>query len=460
VTAPETRSVEPPRSSRSAAAFVVALLALLGAVFPFVGFLGVVAIVIGARDRGTQRRRLRVAAVVIGGAAAAVASGWVVVFCEPAKGVAEASCPRVYSWDGARYQLDTSVVASSLYPWAQRLDVDRAAHLRPHDGSYRLQVRNDFDVVGHVDSLELWLVDHEAGIEILPTTKGNLVAVKDARPPSRAADAAGADVLPLLLAADGRAPAGAIVTGEDGEPRWAWTLEFSRPEAARALLVLRGRGTELAQRAFGGYLASMGRGMGPLMEIVENDDDGSCACQEALLSEELALLHMPLVVTVAPGVEGAVRYEVLPIGPAMARRFALPIELPGGAGDRVTVRLESTPRFWEIDQAEIAPDPGVDVAPQGLAPRAAERVSAAGREDVLEWITGSDRRRAPLRTGEILEASFAAPPAAPGLERSVFVALRGFYQVPVGGRRFVDPAAILAHRWGLRSLPRFAAALP
>lgn len=458
---PEARPAPPPPPWLTPVAFAVAVPAFLGAMFPFVGLLGLVAVVLAVRDRATPMRKLRGAAIVLGGAGVAAAVGWVAVFCEPPQEVVRASCPRVHGWDGARYRLETSMVASSLYPWAQRLDVDRAAHLRPDGGEYRLRVQNESGALDHVDSVELWIADHERDVEILPTTKGALVAVKGAEPPVRATDAAGADVLPMLLDEDGRAPAGAITAGSDGEPRWVWTLDFPRPMGARALLVLRGRGTEFAESAFAGYLAWMGQGMGPFMEIVEKDSDEACVCAEEVLDEELALLHLPLVVTVAPGTETAKTHAVAPVGPATVRSFVLPIELPPGAtGDRVTVRIESTPRFWEIDKAALAPDPGAEVTPIALEPRSAELVSPTKREDVQSWITVSDRRRVAVRKGELVEVRFDAPDPAPGLERSIFIALRGYYQVPIGGRRLVNPAAILAHRWGLRSLPRFAASLP
>src|SRR6185503_1444153 len=210
--------------------------------------------------------------------------------------------------------------------------------------------------------------------------------------------------------------------------------------------------------AFARYLAGMGQGMGWFMELVAKED---CACSEEVLAEELALLGIPLVVRVAPDTEAARGHSIAPVGPAVVRSFVLPVELPPGKdGDRITIRIESTPRFWEIDQVALAPDPGAELAPASLKPRSAVLVSPATQEDVMDRIVDSDRHRVALRTGELIEVRFDAPAPAPGLAQSAFVALRGYYQVPVGGNRFINPVAVLSHRSGLRSLPRFAATLP
>src|SRR6185503_15601900 len=117
----------------------------------------------------------------------------------------------------------------------------------PASGEYRLRLQNDLQAVHQIDSLGLLIVDHAQDVEVLPTVKAGLVAVKGAAPPARAVDAAGADVLPLLIAEDGRMLTGAIATGSDGDPRQAWTLEFQRPPTPRALLVLRAHGTDFAE---------------------------------------------------------------------------------------------------------------------------------------------------------------------------------------------------------------------
>src|SRR5262245_10111999 len=119
-----------PRSGRAVLAFAVAVLGPLGGVFPFAGFAALVACALAARAPGGARF-LRGSAIVLGSVSTALAAFWIVVRCGADRSVGRASCPGVYSWDGADYHLDTSVVASSLYPWAQHLDVDRAAHLRP-----------------------------------------------------------------------------------------------------------------------------------------------------------------------------------------------------------------------------------------------------------------------------------------------------------------------------------------
>ncbi len=446
-------------------AFAVALVGFLGGVFPFVGLLGLPAIALALRDlrrgegeRRSPRRRLLVAAVALGCASTLGAAGWALVRLEPPRGVTPGSCPLVHAHDGAKYRLEASLVAGSLYPWAERRDLDRLTHMQPVLGEYRLRIQSALEETDHIDSLSILVIDHPADIEVLPTGKGELVAVEDALSPVRAVSGSGASVLEALAAEDGRMlPFEAEVTGE-GEPRQSWILDFPRPRTDHALLVLRGRSSRFAEEAFARYLATMGQGMGPFMEWVTREDcPGSC--RQEVMDEETERLGLPLVITVlTPGPGSAQVHRVAPVGPAVVRSFALSIELPPG-GDPVSIRLEATPRFWEIDRVQLAPDPGGKLEPRILLPGEASLVTASGQEDVLERIIESDRRRVALRAPSYVDARFRAIPPSPGLTRSSFVALRGYYQVLVGGRRLIDLSAVLAHRWGRTSLPRFAASL-
>lgn len=439
-------------------AFILSILALILSVMPFLGLLGAPAVLLALRDRSAKKPTIRRITIGLGGAGMLVAAGWAIVLFGPERPVVHASCPRVYSADGAQLTLLSSMVASSLYPWSQRLDVDQVVSPRPEDGNCRLWVKNESSGAHHIDSIELRIAHHKPGTRVVPTISGDLALIERAARPSLAVDAAGQDVLSSLVSADERGPGGAITEGRSGEPVWQWTLEFPRPRGERAHLLLRARGTEFAESTFARYLAKMGQGMGPFMELVEEDDDIHCDCQSQLLGEELDLLHLPLTITVAPGTPHEARVAVLPYGPATLRTFTVPLNLPEDApSERIVLRLESTPRFWEVDQALLAEGPKEYVKYMAIAPKPAKLLAASHEEDVTEWITDADRRRLAVRPGEAVFAGFDMPSRQEGAEESVFVALRGYYELPVGGKALVNPWAVLAHRLKVRSLPRFAA---
>ena len=447
-------------------ALALGVVGLLGALVPYFGLLGILAVVVAATGtRATDgptprfRRGVSLAAAAFGSVATVLAA---LVLLLPVASLTRGSSPRVYSDDGAAYRLEGSLLAGALYPWAVRRDVARLAFLHPASGEVRLRVQNDHDGTDNLDAVNVWIVDHDAATEILPTPLGALLGVEDAKGPLRAVDGAGADVRAALMAEDGAMLTGATIATPSGDPRQTWTLEFPRPAGPltrRAIVVLRARSTSFAEEALFRYLATMGQGMGPLMEWVETEEC-TTECPRTLLAEELERLAIPLLVKVLSGTRVASVHAVAPIGPAVVRSFALPIDVPP-EGDVVSLRLEATPSFWDIDRVELAEerDPSMPIVPRSLRPRAATLISGPRSDDVLDRITEDDRRRVTLRRGEHVDLRFDAPPQEPGLRRSTFVALRGYYRVPIGGRRFVDPAAVLSHRWGLTSLPRFAGGL-
>ena len=127
------------------------------------------------------------------------------------------------------------------------------------------------------------------------------------------------------------------------------------------------------------------------------------------MDDELDRLGLPLRVALLSGAREHVVHVVAPIGPARVRSFALPLDL-AAEGDTVSVRLDSTPRFWDLDQIALAPDPGGEPPSQLLEPRAATLVSASGqREDVLARITSIDQRRVAILPTAYVDLRFAAP---------------------------------------------------
>src|SRR5439155_24815242 len=134
------------------------------------------------------------------------------------------SCPFLFTWNGVRFEFVTDFLGGGeMGDWVapsvwNHPDPDeyvriRGDALRPRDGRYEIRVTNELEEAMFVDRLQLVAVDHPAGVEVFPEEglktrppPFKLIATKGARPPSRAFDEHGYDVLPLISTLDRRYP--------------------------------------------------------------------------------------------------------------------------------------------------------------------------------------------------------------------------------------------------------------
>ena len=135
------------------------------------------------------------------------------------------SCPYLFTWNGTRFEFVSDFMGGSeMGAWVGPRtwnvpDPDeyvriRPGQLRPRDGRYELRVTNELEEALFVDRLQLVSVDHPEGVDVFPNEGLRspprpplaLTATRGARPPARATDEHGHDVLPLLTHVDRRYP--------------------------------------------------------------------------------------------------------------------------------------------------------------------------------------------------------------------------------------------------------------
>ena len=457
--APDPMQGQPPRVPTKASqlaiwSFVLALIGFPLAWIPVVGFMGTVAAALGIKairrasdPAQPSKTGLAIAAIVIGVIDTVAAITWIVVYAF----LATMSCPHVYAFDGDTWRLDADPLSGSLFAGGESDDMDRLEHVRAVDGSYRIRVADDLDEVDHIERVALITADHPEGEEVLPTQDGELLRVRDAAAPSAASDERGRDVLAALREADDVAFVSRL---EDfppeaaGEPRERLTIELPRPAGSEGVLVLRARNSAFAADAFTDYLAQMGPGLSVLLRSAE---DSSSYPYKTRLDDEMRKLGLYLDVEVWDGTAWHTAGALRPIGPAVYREQAIAIALPRGSEPTMRVRLSMAPLLWEVDRARLCARSVLADEPVSLTPREGEGVAK---------LRDADGDRLVLHKGESIELAFdaTAPPKA-GWTRTVFVSIRGYYDVDIGGHGWLDPFAVMAHRTGRTSLPRHALAL-
>jgi tetratricopeptide (TPR) repeat protein len=134
------------------------------------------------------------------------------------------SCPYLFTWNGSAFTFVTDFMGGGeMGGWAgprswNRPDPDeyvriRSDQLRARDGRYELRITNELEEALFVDRLQLVAIDHPRRMEVYPNeglrqhrSPFALQRVSGARPPVRARDDHGHDVLPQVSALDRRYP--------------------------------------------------------------------------------------------------------------------------------------------------------------------------------------------------------------------------------------------------------------
>jgi tetratricopeptide (TPR) repeat protein len=136
------------------------------------------------------------------------------------------SCPILYAWDGSRYEFVTDFLGGcaigarepgDTWSYPDSDEYIRVTHdqLKERDGVYSILMNNQLEEVIYFDAVKLLAVDHPADIEIYPNERlmpappypeFKIYATRGARPPAKAFDDKGGDILPLIKDVDRRYP--------------------------------------------------------------------------------------------------------------------------------------------------------------------------------------------------------------------------------------------------------------
>ncbi|HEU0174147.1 MAG TPA: FG-GAP-like repeat-containing protein [Blastocatellia bacterium] len=136
------------------------------------------------------------------------------------------SCPILYTWNGSRYEFVTDFLGGCAigarepgntwsYPDTDEYVRVTGDQLKERDGVYSMLMNDQLEEVIYFDAVKLLAVDHPAGVEIYPNERlmpgppypeFKIYATQNARPPVKAFDDKGADILPLIKDIDRRYP--------------------------------------------------------------------------------------------------------------------------------------------------------------------------------------------------------------------------------------------------------------
>jgi len=261
------------------------------------------------------------------------------------------NCPRIHSWDGTAWRLDSGTYAGAIMPTLARTDVDNLDFAQAQDGTLRLRVTGVPGETEHVDAIRLLVVDHDPLFTIAPDASGALHALGSLSQPIAARDFRRRDVLELVHANDAlnweSVPTGRDTSRAD-DIRDGLEIEFPRVAGAtEARLVVDGRYTLWKNYLMGQYIQLHGRDTGAWYHALAAGPVQARGFEEAIARE------MFLEVSVWDGTHWRRQGFIPGVGPELAKRQVVRLDLSGVRGETVRVRLETAPSLWLIDRVAI-----------------------------------------------------------------------------------------------------------
>lgn len=368
-----------------------------------------------------ERRETSVARTI--GLSAAIAVGAFGIFIAVAIATKQ-SCPFVYAWDGTQYVFDAEPYGGAITRGLERDDYSELEHLREQNGVYRLLLTNEVDETQFTNLMELWVVDHTPGSRVVADESGKLYGLAGVRTLTAALDRDGKDLLPWLQFTDRRIWEPEPVAGPGGSLRQEVVLTFPKPEGATQANLLANAATGL----WGSYMIKKivelrGRETQNWLNAVDRNRGEAEAIHAWAAREETYRLR----IEVEEPTGWEMRGSLLGGGPLLAEDRVVPLDVSRAQGRQLRIRLRPPIGFWALNSFAVAYGPADPVSITRVA--ALSGRSTAGVNVLPDLAASDDRYYAMPNIGDQAEISFAAPPRMRGMERTVFLHSRGWYQL-------------------------------
>ena len=333
------------------------------------------------------------------------------------------SCPTVYSDSAGTPVLEAEGFSYSIAPLFERRDVDRLRAQPDREGIVRLELRNEALETHFINHLELIDVRHEPDEWVAPDAGGRPIAVRSVRPPRRAVDRRGRDVLPDVAAHDGRffKSDAAILEAATAADLGDWIdLEVPVPPGADSVaLVLRMRNSLLATVVF--YELMLGDRGARALDWMARD---LAQIAPAVDLGRWAVEHLGMRLAVFDGESWRPVGRIGDSGP-VAWKDVIAI-VPTFGRPVLAARLSFVADNWRVDLIGAAaawrrPEPAT------IALAEVRQADGTPAPDALAALRAADDRYVETTAGGRLAAGFAAEPAAPQVARTFFLASQGYY---------------------------------
>ena len=377
-----------------------------------------------------QKRDLVLPLIIMGGAAVVIAVLATAAEKVPSpytNGGGPGSCPIIYSFDGTRYVFDADPIGGAISQSLARTEWAELDHLAEVNGRYRLLVANELEESDFVDEVSLVVIDHPAGVRIVPDILGGLHSIVRPQAAIRATDQNDRDLRPLVSSEDdlfweSEKDGRDLENNEDLKD--TLIFEFPKPTAARkATLVANAWTTIWGMQAAKSFLELYGD---KLPEWYADMNRSGPAVRELttwFLSGGMYTAKI-LVETRDGWTPKGLLYGG---GPFLSKDKAYPLDLSDIPGETVRLKIETAAGFWKLNYLALDYGQQTSVRVKEIHPETA--LDRDGR-DVKAMVAKADQEFYKMpQAGDFAELTFAVPENTAGLERTILLKARGYYEL-------------------------------
>jgi hypothetical protein len=340
---------------------------------------------------------------------------------------AVASCPLIYSYDGEQYVFDAEPLGGAVSKGLQKNDYSRLDHLKAVDKSYKLMFRNELKETQYLDEIKLLVFDHNPGDIIIPDPTGHFYKISSPVVSSKATDELGQNLDLFLNQNDGVAWQ-TYLPKIDGPminfQRHQIILEFPRPAGVKRANLVVNAGTALwGSNMMHEMLQLRGDRVDDWYRAIDTQGPELWELYHFMDREQLYILKIQL----KDGDQWVEQGYIPGGGPLVTEDRVIPLDLSEISGDKLVLRLEPPPGFWQIDYIAMDYGPTKQLVGYEIPLKAA--VDNTGKEITpsLNQVDGFYHQMPEVN--DWFKAEFAAPERNSGMQRSIFLKTTGYYEI-------------------------------
>lgn len=339
------------------------------------------------------------------------------------------SCPLIYSFDGEKYVFDSEPISGVISEGMKRTDISSLELLKPHEGKFKLLIRNQPGEKEMIDEVKLVSVLHPEKTLVTSNPEGQFFNYKMITPPVSVTDENGKDVTVFFKEKDDIRWQTQMIfdTSQSvGSGRHQLKFRFHKPEGAKRALIFVNCGTaQWGAHMIKVFLDLKGDKVNEWYGSLFSNDREMQKLLKFIVSEELFMLKVNLLENDIYNTK-----TFIPAGgPLVYEDRVIRLPLENVTGDLVEFNINPPAGFWNIDRIGIIYDYDL-IDNKNIKVLDATYAVDQDRRNVLNMISSIDKNYYDMPyEGNYSNVEFNVPAGYDKSVNEIFLRTTGYYEI-------------------------------